>query len=121
MRLSLRRWLGIDLVDFLIQAGVTFSLMGFVAISGGPTEVMPLVLASSLVVLGIRRHPALKKRGNEISGEIPATRIMELEDRVGDIDLLQERVVELEERLDFAERLLARQPEPEREPGRLPG
>lgn len=35
----------------------------------------------------------------------------------GDLDAVRERMVELEERLDFTERLLARQ----REPGQLPG
>jgi hypothetical protein len=37
----------------------------------------------------------------------------ELAERLGEIDLLHSRVAELENRLDFTERLLARQPAPE--------
>jgi len=53
----------------------------------------------------------------------PKSRVMEqpdreaLEDlrlRLGQLDQLQERISELEERVDFAERLLVKQPEGER-------
>jgi hypothetical protein len=40
-----------------------------------------------------------------------------LRDRVGEVEGLRERVMELEERVDFAERMIARTPEA----GQLPG
>jgi hypothetical protein len=43
-------------------------------------------------------------------------RVEELESRVGELEQMQFRVAELEERLDFAERLLGQQREPERLP-----
>jgi hypothetical protein len=42
--------------------------------------------------------------------------MQDLEDRLRDVEVLQDRVAELEERLDFTERLLTRQ----NEPGQLP-
>jgi hypothetical protein len=39
-----------------------------------------------------------------------------LRERVADMDGLRDRVLELEERIDFAERLLSRPPQPERLP-----
>lgn len=43
-----------------------------------------------------------------------AERVAELERRVGDLEAGQQRMAELEERLDFAERLLAKQRDAER-------
>lgn len=43
------------------------------------------------------------------TGEVQLVRIDELEQRVAELESVQGRVAELEERLDFAERLLARQ------------
>lgn len=103
-----RRYLGIDPIDFLIQAGVTAMLMAFVGMTDGPEEIMPLIVASSLVVLGVRRHWALRRESVGLTtGQMAATRIGELEDRVGQLEGAEARVAELEERIDFAERLLA--------------
>ncbi|MEO8201182.1 MAG: hypothetical protein ABI679_11720 [Gemmatimonadota bacterium] len=118
MNNTLKRWLGLDVVDIVIHLGVTFSLMGFIDMSNGPEELMPLIFATSLVVLGIRRRLAIRGKTVSMSGEYSAERIGDLEERLRDIDSLQDRVLELEERLDFAERLLARQPETQ---GKLQG
>ncbi len=112
----IKRWLGLDVVDVIIQLGVTFSLMGAVAASDGPVEVQPLILAASLAVLGIRRALAVRHVSTS-SGEFTAERLGEVEERLRDFEVLQSRVLELEERLDFAERLLAR---PQESPDRIP-
>ncbi len=105
---GLKRYLGIDLVDLAIQAGVTGMLMAFVAVSNGPDEVMPMIVATSLIVLGIRRHWAFKRESVGLTtGQMAATRIEELEERVAQLEGAETRVAELEERVDFAERLLA--------------
>jgi len=115
---SIKRWLGMDLFDLIIQAGVTVCLMAWVGMADGPPELFPMILGASFAVWGVRRHFALRKlAAGETTGEVQAQRIQELEERVHDVETLQDRVLELEERLDFTERLLARQ----KEPGQLPG
>jgi hypothetical protein len=73
-----------------------------------------MVGAASLVVFGIRRQVALKKHPSATTGEIAAQQVADIEARLSETDHLQFRVQELEERLDFAERLLAQAREPER-------
>ncbi len=106
-----KRFLGIDTFGLIIHAGVTVCALGFVAVSNGPDEVYPLMTAASLLILAVRRSFALRRRGEtgEITGETPpaAVRIADLEQRVAELEAVQERVYELEERLDFSERLLA--------------
>lgn len=105
---GLKRYLGIDFVDLLIHIGVTGMLMTFVGVSDGPEELMPMMVAASLVVLGIRRHWAFKREAVGLTtGQMAATRIEELEERVAQLEGAEARVAELEERVDFAERLLA--------------
>jgi hypothetical protein len=116
----IRRIVGLDGVDIVIQVGVT----GFLMIVAGsfatenPEALVASVGAISMVVLGIRRHRALARgpRGafGEITGEVLTDRLAELDARLQAVDALNYRVHELEERLDFAERLLAQAREPER-------
>jgi hypothetical protein len=108
---------GIDFVDFLIQAVVTGAFMGFVEMTNGPDGLYPVTVGVSVLVLGVRRHFALKRRDRHglTTGEMHAERVAELEQRVEELESVQARVYELEERLDFTERMLAR----ERSPGAL--
>ena len=114
--MNLRKWLGMDLVDLAIQAGVTTCLMFWVGVAGGPDELFPMIAGVSFLVWGVRRHFALKRMGREEITEGSSERMFELEDRIRDLEVLQTRMMELEERVDFTERLLARQ----QEPGQLP-
>ena len=65
---------------------------------------LPLVKAFAARIEGRGSNPALEQRVNELQSQL------------ADADVLQHRVAELEERLDFAERLLSQRDEP----GRLP-
>ena len=65
---------------------------------------LPLVKAFAARIEGRGSNPALEQRVNELQSQL------------ADADVLQHRVSELEERLDFAERLLSQRDEP----GRLP-
>jgi len=106
----LRQVLGMDLVDLFIHLGVTGALMGFVGVSGGPEELYPVLTGVSLLVIGVRRSIArrtMERRGLS-TGEMTAERIAELEQRMAELESAQSRIMELEERLDFTERLLAR-------------
>ncbi len=105
---GLKRYLGIDLVDLVIQAGITGMMMAVVEISNGPDEALPAIVAASLVVLALRRRRAFQREGVGLTtGQMAAARIEELEERVAQLEAGDARVAELEERVDFAERLLA--------------
>jgi len=105
-------WLGIDAFGLLLHVGLTVCAIGFVAVGNGPEELYPLLTGGSLLVLGVRRFFGLRRRreAGEITGEVPpaAVRIAELEQRVAELEAVQDRIFELEERLDFSERLLVR-------------
>lgn len=107
-----KRWLGIDSFGVLVHVVVTVCMMAFVGMSNGPEELFPVLMGGSLLVLAARRSHALQKRAEsgEITGEQPpaALRLADLEQRVAELEAVQERVYELEERLDFSERLLAK-------------
>ncbi len=67
-----------------------------------------LVVVILTISLAIRLLPK-SARGDQKPLADDAERVEELERRVGELEAGQHRVAELEERLDFAERLLARQ------------
>ena len=71
---------------------------------------MPLVRAFASRIESRGTNPALEQR------------VSDLQQQLADTDALQHRVAELEERLDFAERLLSQREEPARLPaeGRRP-
>ena len=107
-----RKLFGIDLFEVVIQFVVTCAVAGAVSeLPGQSQEVgVPLVFVASLLFLAWRRRRALSADpDNDASGE----RMEDLEYRVADLEQAQQRVLELEERVDFAERLLARQRSPE--------
>jgi hypothetical protein len=111
--------IGLDWFDLLVHAGITFALtvVGASAMRNQEEFAIGLVVATSLGVLGWRRNRALRRAPVMTTGEINAERVAELEARVAELESQQTRVFELEERLDFAERLLAQ----ERGPARIPG
>ncbi len=114
--MSVKKWLGMDVIDLVIQVAVTGCLMGWVGVSRGPDELYPMITGASFLLWGIRRHFTLKRLAREEISEGSTERVADLEDRVRDVESLQNRMIELEERVDFTERLLARQ----HEPGQLP-
>jgi hypothetical protein len=79
---------------------------------GGPAAIVMIValslLAATVILWPIMR--ALARRLEGRGGQDTALRaeIDNLQRRLGEVDTLQMRVNELEERLDFAERLLTR-------------
>jgi hypothetical protein len=108
----LKKNLGLDWFDVLIQLGVTCTLLVWVDMARGPDSLFPIITGASLIVLGIRRSLALRSaaRAGLTTGEMEAERIAELEQRVADLEAGQAHVADLAERLDFAERLLAQSP-----------
>jgi hypothetical protein len=88
-----------------------------VLLTGGPPLVIMIVvaaLAASVIIL----WPIVRAFARRLEGKTgdPALRaeVEQLHARLGEVDTLQTRVTDLEERLDFAERLLAQNREPDR-------
>jgi hypothetical protein len=79
---------------------------------GGPPAIVMIVflglLAATVILWPVMR--ALARRLEGKASPDPALRadVEDLQRRLGEVDTLQMRVNELEERLDFAERLLTR-------------
>ena len=106
----IKRWLGIDGIDFVIQAAITICVGVLLSEASRENEdiLVAATFAASFGVLAYRRHWA-RKRG-ELGKAVPSGEyVVELEQRVADLEAQQQRVFELEERLDFAERLLSQQ------------
>lgn len=113
--MSFKSVVGLDAVDVVIHVGITALLVGglLTTAHGGDEAAMigTTVTTASLVVFAVRRALALRRqaRSQLTTGEVAAERIHGLEQRVAELESAQVRVYELEERLDFAERLLARE------------
>jgi hypothetical protein len=79
---------------------------------GGPPAIVMIVfiglLATTVILWPIMRALARRLEGKTGSDPSLRTEVDDLHRRLGEVDTLQMRVNELEERLDFAERLLTR-------------
>jgi hypothetical protein len=110
--MNLKSTLGLDWFDLGIHAAVTAVVLFWATEANSYQDgviIGSMVATSSLILLGVRRRVALRKRGAPGlgTGEVAAERMFELEQRVADLESVEHRVAELEERLDFAERMLA--------------
>jgi len=110
--MSVRSVLGMDWFDLGLQATVTGVILFWIGATNNPHDATVMAAATttaSLVLLGIRRHFGLRRAATRglTTGEVALDSLHELEQRVAELELDRARVAELEERLDFAERLLA--------------
>ena len=103
-----RKPLGLDFFDIAIQTGITVALAAVAATASVEhAEVgVSLVIATSLGILAWRRSRAVERSAQMTTGEVVAERVALMESRLAELEAQQARVLELEERLDFAERLL---------------
>lgn len=78
--------------------------------------IVPVALFFTIGAVAILRGPIGKALADRLAGRVPhQLPSVDGEDVRAEVDELRYRVAELEERLDFAERVLAQQ----REPGKL--
>ena len=113
-----RRIFGMDGFDLGLQAVVTGVLMFWIGETNNSHDATiwnSIIMVASLLVLGVRRHFGVRTGSELRTGEVAALRIAELESRVAELEVDRVRLLELEERLDFTERLLATQREPVKE------
>jgi hypothetical protein len=105
-----KRFFGVDLFDTVVHVGITVAIMVLIAEQSRQPEPVVMFASLSAVIYSVRRHFALKalKREPEASGAYVTG---ETELRLRELEQLHARVAELEERVDFAERLLAKNAE----------
>ena len=84
---------------------------------GGPPAIVMIVLlgllATTVILWPVMRALARRLEGKGSADPALRAEVEQLYHRLGDMDALQGRVAELEERLDFAERLLTKGQEPQ--------
>ena len=84
-----------------------------------PPAVTAIILLAFFGACALVLYPLIRAIGRRIEGRWaadPARRaeVDQLRSRLDEVEVLQHRVMELEERVDFAERLLAQRRDPER-------
>jgi hypothetical protein len=84
-----------------------------------PPQVTLLISLGFFAACALVLYPLMRALGRRIEGKTGgspalAAEVEQLRVRVSEVETLQHRVAELEERLDFAERLLSQRREPER-------
>jgi hypothetical protein len=98
-----------------LTGGALVFLFGTMEESRGINNPMPVfaAIAAAGIYVALIRGPIGKaiakmlEGGSSDTDEQTAVRVDQLEDRLGELGMDQARVAELEERLDFAERLLS--------------
>ena len=114
-----QRIFGLDIVDSAIHLSVTMLVAVMLGEASDNEFLAMFAIGAGLVTYAIRRRRALQHlpyAEGEI-GEEERARLEDLEMRVQMLEGMEHRVLELEERLEFAERVLARERESERLPG----
>ncbi len=91
---------------------------------GGPPAIVMIVflalVATTVILWPIMRALARRLEGKGAADPALQAEIEQLQQRLGEVDVLQQRVAELEERIDFTERMLARAQAPAALPGDAP-
>jgi hypothetical protein len=109
--MSLKARLGLDWFDMTVHVVITGLVLIVVESFSPPGRaedvVMSATLAASVLLLAWRRARGVARQSH--AAEVDEDRIAQLEERMLDLEATQQRVMELEERVDFTERLLARE------------
>jgi hypothetical protein len=88
---------------------------------GGPPAIVMIVflalLATTVILWPVMRALARRLDGKGTVDRALQAEVEQLHQRLGEVDVLHQRVAELEERIDFTERMLARAQTPAALPG----
>jgi hypothetical protein len=83
---------------------------------GGPPAIVMIafmvLVAATVILWPVMRALARRLDGKGAADPALHAEIEQLHQRLGEVDVLHQRVAELEERIDFTERMLARPPAP---------
>jgi hypothetical protein len=108
-----KRIFGLDVVNSVLVAVGSFAIVIGTSEMTHNDALSLGALALCAMGYGILRHYALQALPPE--GETSGSwRMADVEERLAELEALQQRVAELEERVDFSERMLASRNEPAR-------
>lgn len=105
---------GVDWIAIGIHGFITICVAAALGEASGNADdvLIPLVFGVSALVFEVRRRRAHFHAvpSGLTTGEVEAAgRVEEIEQRVADLEMIAHRVADLEERVDFSERLLTQQ------------
>ena len=109
--MSLKSSVGLDWFDMAVQAVLTGLAMvvvdSFAPRGGVEDALMAATIAGSVLLLAYRRKRSQALQPDRDQPDLD--RLDQLEDRMMELEGAQQRIMELEERIDFTERFLARE------------
>jgi hypothetical protein len=106
-----RRVVGLDFINTALVVAGSSILVIFVGELTGSGELALGSMALCLLGFGILRHYALRALPGE-SETSGSWRMADVEARLVELEAMSSRIAELEERVDFSERLLAERRQP---------
>ena len=104
-----RRIFGLDPIEFIIYWFVAIMAGVFLTEASGMDEVIPLTMGVSALGYALLRRRALSRGGSDLSEDTSSVVARLQDEQAASADFFERRVNELEERLDFTERLLTEQ------------
>lgn len=108
-----QEWIGSAFVGIGLGAMGLFGALAAASATLGPVSV-PIWAIAAFIVVSVIRSPMGKAFADRLAGRAIDAEIPELPELYAELDELRGRLAEMEERQDFAERLLSQpQPAPE--------
>ncbi|HET8763437.1 MAG TPA: hypothetical protein VFM12_08460 [Gemmatimonadales bacterium] len=102
-----QEWIGSAFVGIGLGAMGLFGALAAASASLGPAAI-PIWAIAAFIVVRLLRSSLAKGFAERLSGRAADAEIPELPELYAELDELRARLAEMEERQDFAERLLAR-------------
>lgn len=102
-----QEWIGAAFVGIGLGAMGLFGALAAASASLGPVAV-PIWAIAAFIVVRLLRSPLAKGFADRLAGRAADADIPELPELYAELDELRARLTEMEERQDFAERLLAK-------------
>lgn len=102
-----QEWIGSAFVGIGLGAMGLFGALAAASASLGPAAI-PIWAIAAFIVVRLLRSPLARGFADRLSGRAADAEIPELPELYAELDELRARLADMEERQDFAERLLAR-------------
>ena len=106
--MSWRSVLGLDGVEFVIFWAVSIMVSLTLGVLADSPEFTFLLLAVAGVAYAVLRRRALRNLPDQVTGQLGNLVAQLQDDQQASAEYFERKIAELEERLDFTERLLAR-------------
>jgi membrane protein implicated in regulation of membrane protease activity len=105
---SWRSVFGLDAVEFVIFWAVSIVMGMVIGVMTNMPELAFTIFAFAGIVFAFLRRAALRKLPPQESGKVNELVAQLQDDQQASVDYFERKIAELEERVDFAERLLAK-------------